>query len=151
MSAVLVLDRTTITRPDELAARWAGCGGVELGAGRAQDRSSVLLHAPLPMKALGVADLGFSSLAVFAQNAEHHAFFVSRLHPQTRLFLAGAATPLDLVAWLERQSQTEMGRTTRLPSRLRLLAKGFAFTRDASAAHPVRFDNRSRRCRREGR
>lgn len=148
-SAVLVLDSTTIRLPDELAELWAGCGGrvahqglaavkatlqldlrggglagPELSPARRQDRSSALLRAPLPTGALRIADLGFSSLGVFREIAEQHAFFLSRLHPQLRLSPAGATTPLALEAWLaaqagdEVEALVELGRQARLPVRL---------------------------------
>lgn len=149
LTAVLVLDSATISLPDAFAARWPGCGGrvahqgraavkatvqldlrggglvgPELSAGRTQDRQSALLHAPVPPGALRIGDLGFWSLEVFAEMARQDAFFLSRLHPQVRLFTAATGEPLELLGWLEesadgtRELAVELGVQTRLPARL---------------------------------
>jgi hypothetical protein len=146
-TAVLVLDSTTISLPDAFAEQWAGCGGrvahqgraavkatvqldlrggglsgPELSAGRTPDRQSALLHAPVPPGALRIGDLGFWSLGVFAEMAQDQAFFLSRLHPQVRLFVAETGEPLELLGWLETQAgdahelAVELGLAARLPA-----------------------------------
>jgi hypothetical protein len=148
-TAVLVLDSTTIRLPDAFAARWPGCGGrvahqgraavkatvqldlrggaltgPELSPGRTQDRASALLHDPVPPGALRIGDLGFWSLGVFADMAHEQAFFLSRLHPQVRLFDAVTGEPLEVMRWLheptagERDRAVELGVEARLPARL---------------------------------
>jgi hypothetical protein len=148
-TAVLVLDRTTISLPDAFAPVWAGCGGrvahqgraavkatvqldlrggglsgPELRPGRAQDKPSALLHDPVPPGARRIGDLGFWSLEVFADMAQQQAFFLSRLHPQVRLFDAATGEPLEVLVWLETQPEeghelaVELGVVARVPARL---------------------------------
>jgi hypothetical protein len=130
--AVVVMDSTTVTLPDGLAAVWAGCGGrVEqgsqaalkltvgldlcrgrldgplLGDGRAQDKSSPMQQAPLPRGALRITDLGFWSLVVLQEIADQGAYFLSRLHLQTAVFAANGDR-LDLVDWLGRQKRRRL-------------------------------------------
>jgi hypothetical protein len=125
-AAISVLDSTTITLPDELAARWPGCGGrvatntqaalkvtvrldlrrgsltgVDLTSGRTQDRATALQHAPVPRGALRIADQGFWSLPVFRRIAAGDGYFLSRYHSQTSVWQAGQR--LDLPRWLRRQ------------------------------------------------
>ena len=130
-SAVYLLDSTTVRLPDALATVWPGCGGrvpqgsqaavkatirldvvaggldgPVLSAGRAQDKSSSLQQAPVPKGALRVADQGFWSLAVLDRIAADGGYFLSRLHLQTTVFVAGEA--IDLVAWLAGQATAEV-------------------------------------------
>jgi hypothetical protein len=146
-AGVVVLDASTIALPDGLADVWAGCGGrVAQGAaaalkltvrldlstgalagpvvtaGRSQDRSSVLPHAPLPAGALRLADLGFWSLAVFRQIGAEGAFWLSRLNLQAAVCTADGER-LDLPVWLGRQGArvdipVRLGAAARLPGRL---------------------------------
>ena len=155
--AVCVLDSTTVSLPDALAPTWPGCGGrvpqgsqaalkltvrqdlvrgglegPVLSAGRVQDKHSPLQTAPLPGGALRLADQGYWSLAVLHQIAAGASYFLSRLHCQTTVFVAGAA--VDLVPWLRRQRQAQidvavtLGKTVQLPARLlaQRLPKGIA-------------------------
>ncbi len=146
-AGVYVLDSSTVALPDGLAAVWHGCGGrvaqgtqaalrltvrLDLGtgrldgpgvtAGRTQDRSSALQHAPLPPGALRLADLGFWSLEVFRRIAADGACWLSRLNLQVAVFAADGAR-LDLPAWLGRQEERVdapvlLGAAARLPGRL---------------------------------
>lgn len=144
---VVVLDSTTIGLPAAVAARWPGCGGRTEGAGRAalklgveldlatgaltgpvlapgreQDRASALQHAPLPLGALRLADLGFWSLEVFRDLAAQGASWLSRLNLQVGVFVAGER--VELAEWLERQgaatvdAPVALGVAARLPARL---------------------------------
>jgi len=145
---VWVLDCTTITLPDTLAAVWPGCGGrtatgtqaalkvqvrLDLAggqlegpvllAGRTQDKAGPLHTAPLPAAALLLADLGFWSLERLQELTQAGAFWLSRLHPTTHvLSLAGAR--LDLPRWLADQGTATveadvlLGASARLPVRL---------------------------------
>lgn len=148
-TAVLVLDSTTISLPAAFAAVWPGCGGrvahqghaavkatvqldlrgggltgPELSAGRTPDRTCALLHDPGPPGALRIGDLGFWSLGVFAEMAQEQAFFLSRLHPQVRLFAAETGAALEVMDWLaqrpgdEHELAVELGVQARLPARL---------------------------------
>jgi hypothetical protein len=82
-------------------------------AGRAQDKSSALQHAPLPEGALRITDLGFWSLAVLQGIADRGAYFLSRLHLQTAVFAADGDR-LDLVDWLGRQKRNRLSVAVRL-------------------------------------
>ena len=144
---VFILDSSTVALPDGLAAVWHGCGGrvaqgtqaalkltvrLDLArgrldgpvvtAGRTQDRSSALQHAPLPPGSLRLADLGFWSLDVFRHIAADGAFWLSRLNLQVVVFAADGAR-LDLPTWLPRQGDrvdipVTLGAAARLPGRL---------------------------------
>ena len=146
-AAVVILDSSTVALPDGLAGVWHGCGGrvaqgtqaalkltVRLDlctgalagpvvtAGRTQDRSSALQHAPLPPGALRLADLGFWSLEVFRRIAADGAFWLSRLNLQAAVFAADGAR-LELPAWLPRHGDridrpVVLGAAARLPARL---------------------------------
>lgn len=127
-AGVVVLDSTTVTLPDGLATVWAGCGGrvtqgsqaalkltlhfdlltgqltgPVLTAGRAQDRASILQHAPLPPGTLRLADLGFWSLTVLRELAAQGAFWLSRLNLQVGIYTT-EGTRLELTTWLGRQT-----------------------------------------------
>jgi hypothetical protein len=147
LPAVLVMDSTTVSLPDALAAIGVGCGGrvtqgsqsalkltVRLdlrtgrlerlpGDGRAQDKSRPRQHAELPPGALRITDLGFWSRDVLGQIAAPHASFLSRLHLQTIVFAADGER-LDLVTWLPQQQwrrlsvAVTLGVAKRLPARL---------------------------------
>lgn len=147
--AVLLLDSTTITLPDALRTLGASCGGRTattptaavkltvrldlcrggmegpvLSAGRDQDKSNPLQHAPVPPGSLRIADLGFWSLAVLQTIRADGAHFLSRLHVGTTVADAATGQPLDVVAWLRRQpaDQAEhavtLGVAAKLPARL---------------------------------
>lgn len=147
--AVVLVDSTTVSLPDGLATVWAGCGGRVadgcraalkltvrldlrrgqldgplLGDGRAQDKATPLQQAPLPKGALRIADLGFWSLQVLQDIAAQGAYFLSRLHLQTAVFLAATGDRLELVEWLGRQKRrrlsvaVELGVGARVPARL---------------------------------
>jgi hypothetical protein len=146
-SGVYLLDSSTVTLPDALAAVWPGCGGrvatgtraalkltvrldaltgrldgPELSAGRAQDRGTALQHAPMPAGSLRIADQGFWSLGVLAEIAAAAGVFPTRHHRQTRIEVDGVW--LDLPQWLAEQTAAELdlpvriGKEARLPVRL---------------------------------
>lgn len=145
--AVCVLDSTTVALPDALTTIWSGCGGrvpqgsqaalkltvrhdlvrgrLEgplLSAGRTQDKQSPLQTAPLPTGALRLADQGFWSLDTFAHIAAAGGYFLSRLHVQTTVFVAGEA--VDLASWLRAQADdavdvaVTLGKAAQFPARL---------------------------------
>ena len=94
--------------------------GPILTDGTAQDRASVLPHAPVPPGALRLADLGCRSLAVFRRLGEQRACWRSRLDLQTAAWVAGERA--DLPAWLERpgarvDAPVALGVRARLPAR----------------------------------
>ena len=123
-NGVYLQDSTTLTLPDELADLWAGCGGsrtagtqaalkvqvqvnystgqvthLDLQAGRTQDKTAPMQHAPLPVGALRLADLGYFSVAGCMEYEQAGVWTVSRYHPQVLVFTE-ADEPLDLVALL---------------------------------------------------
>lgn len=117
-TAVTVQDSSTIALPAALVDRWRGTGhgtdptaattaalkvqvrwdlctgrleGPLLSAGRTSDRRAAFQSqqaAPLPPKALRLADLGYFTLAVFTELAAHDVYFLSRLQVQTAVFVA---------------------------------------------------------------
>ncbi len=124
-AAVEVIDSTTITVPEGVAAGWRSCGGrtattpasavkatvrldlrcgrltgPELNAGRTQDRGTALHHAPLASNALRIGDQGFWSLSVLRALRAQEAHFLSRLPPQTVVQRADTGHRVDLLDWL---------------------------------------------------
>ena len=101
---VYLYDSTVIRLPDELAARWPGCGGrvaansqaalkvqvrwelatgelalVAIQPGRVPDRAAAALADPLPAGALRLTDLGYVTLALLATLAAQRVLVLSRL------------------------------------------------------------------------
>ncbi len=145
-NGVYLQDSSVVNLPDELASEWKGCGGthdtpsaalklnvrMNLATGRmegplctdgkAHDRSSPLQRAPLPPKALRIADLGFFSLACLSAIAAGGASFLSRLFRQTKVFDT-TGKPLPLLPFLQNAGpQVDLdvliGAKDRLPVRL---------------------------------
>lgn len=144
---VWVLDTTTITLPDALASRWAGCGGnagqgqaalkvaVELDlvtgqlagpmlqAGRAPDRASPLGAAVHSVGSLNIRDLGFFRLASFQAATTRGEAWLSRLMAGTILFTSDGQR-WSQPALLASQPGTlvdlpvELGARARVPARL---------------------------------
>ncbi|MEM9777908.1 MAG: IS4 family transposase [Chloroflexota bacterium] len=109
-SGVWLLDSTFISLPPELAEQWPGLGNnkgentagmklhlsfnflngqietLEVTAGKAQDRSSIIHQACLPAKGLRLADLGYFDLKVLAEHHDANAYFLSRYRMKTALF-----------------------------------------------------------------
>lgn len=108
-----LLDSSTISLPATLAAALPGCGGqapgegaaacklqlcIEIGSGaledlelldgRTNDLECPLAHRPLPEGALRLADLGFYDLQLLKRYSDEGVFWISRLHPGTRVFAA---------------------------------------------------------------
>lgn len=144
---VYIQDSTTISLPDEMAARWPGCGGRPgeglaavklqvrfdlnqgtllgpwLQPGRSQDRAGVVQQLPLPAGALRLADLGYFSLAVLRDMTAHGVYWLSRVQAGTQLYdAAGHVWELD--AYLAAQADDtvdatiQLGCQARLPCRL---------------------------------
>lgn len=115
--AVLVHDCTTICLPDALATQFRGCGGSHgrvaaalkahlrlelrtgqlegplLQDGRAHDRAVAFGRRP-PTGALVVRDLGFFQLDDLAADQRDGRHWLSRLKPQTAVFVAGKRVAL---------------------------------------------------------
>ena len=170
-NGVYLQDSSVVNLPDELASEWKGCGGthdthtaaLKLNVrmnlatgqmegplctdGKAHDRRSPLQRAPLPPRALRIADLGFFSLACLRAIAAEGAFFLSRLFRQTKVF-DPAGTPLTLLAFLrEAEARVDMdvliGARDRLPARL--LAERVPPPVAAHRREKIREDARRRR------
>lgn len=147
-AGVWVLDCTTVTLPDALAALWPGCGGrTERGtqaalklqvrldlaggglegptllAGRTQDKAGPLHTAPLPAEALLLADLGFWSLERRRTLGDGGVDWLSRLDPTTHVFTP-TGDRRDLPRWLAQpqtptvETEVRLGAAARLPARL---------------------------------
>jgi hypothetical protein len=130
-TGVYVQDSTTVPLPDEAAKTWPACGnskesepttaslklqvrldltrgtvaGPEPHAGRASDRTTVTLGAPLPAGALFIADLGYFSLPHLRTLGEDGVFWLSRLQVQTAVFTIDGRR-LELLAWLREHATT---------------------------------------------
>jgi len=145
---VVLLDSTTITLPDDLAAVWVSGGGsgaapraavkatvrLDLGGGRlegpvltdgrSQDKASALQHAPVPAGALRIGDLGFWSLGALQALRDQDAHFLSRLQAGAVVVQAAGGDRLDVEGWLASQGGDEaelavaLGATHRIPARL---------------------------------
>jgi hypothetical protein len=110
-SAVVLLDCTTIVLPDALGLWWPGCGGssaqhtqaaLKVGVrfdlchgalrgpllcdGRTHESTTAIHSAPLPARALRVADLGFFDLSAFAAADAQDGYWLSRLHFGTAVY-----------------------------------------------------------------
>lgn len=130
-NGVYIQDSTTVPLPDDLAAEWPACGGgtpsaadtaslklqvrlevthgalagPALHAGRASDRATVAVGAPLPAKALFIADLGYFSLPHLRALGADGVYWLSRLQVQPAVFAADGQR-LDLLAWLRQHAAT---------------------------------------------
>jgi hypothetical protein len=144
-----VFDSSTISLPATLAGLAPGCGGAAPGEGaaackvqlclelsgggleelalldgRTNDLGSPLAHRPLPEGALRLADLGFFDLALLGRYSTEGVFWISRLHPGTRVASAGGR-PQELLAFLQAQPGPQAEAAVRLGARgvpARLLA-----------------------------
>jgi hypothetical protein len=144
---VVVLDRSTITLPDELAEEFAGCGGsygggaaalqlqtevdlrsdaithVQVEPGRCPDGATTRPQARYGVGARRITDLGSFSVVVFAAIVAAKEHFRSRLQFGTHV-LGGTGVPVDLLAWLTWQAgpfvdqPVRLGRAEQLACRL---------------------------------
>jgi hypothetical protein len=106
VGGVWVMDSSTLTLPDALAALWPGCGGTNsedgqaalkmqvrlnllngeldgpfLQAGRGQDARSDVQVRPLPVAALRLADLGYFSLEALQHLDAQEVWWLTRVKP----------------------------------------------------------------------
>jgi DDE family transposase len=145
---VCLLDSTTLTLPDALASRWAGCGGTTshdgqaalklfarwnlldgtlqgpfLHAGRQADRSCEKALAPLAPGTLRLADLGFFDQNEFHALSARGVYWLSRVQPGTTIYDAsGQSRSLAEILSGQTSDTVEldigMGVHHRLPCRL---------------------------------
>jgi len=146
-TSVTVLDSSTIALPDSLAEESPGCGGshgggaaamklqteldlrsgavthVEIEPGRSADAASSRQDARRGAGSLRITDLGYFSLAVFADMTKEDEYFLSRLQFGTTVMLPGGDA-VELLPWLAQQpgpfvdQQVFLGKEQRLPCRL---------------------------------
>lgn len=144
-SAVYLLDSSTVTLPDALAAHWAGCGGggpeaavklqvrLELRAGelagpylepgRASDRATPLQHAVLPAGSLRVADLGYFTVETLEAISQDGGFWLTRVQAGTKVVDErgrdwALADFLEARLGAEGEARVWLGATRRLACRL---------------------------------
>jgi hypothetical protein len=147
-SAVVLLDCTSIVLPDALGLWWPGCGGssakhtqaaLKVGVrfdlcngalrgpllfdGRTHESTTPIQRAPLPPRALRVADLGFFDLTAFAEVGAQDGYWLSRLHFGTAVYDADGRR-WEVLALLAAQGPAQgdlpitLGAQQRLPARL---------------------------------
>jgi hypothetical protein len=129
-TSVRVHDGTTISLPDALAERWAGCGGrspvgtsaalkcgvqldlltgaltaLDLVSGRTHDSSLPCQHAAQPPRSLRLADLGFYDLQRLAELDRSQVYFLSKLRPNARIHAPDLAA-LDLATFVTQHAAT---------------------------------------------
>jgi len=146
-NGVIVQDSSIIGLPDALVEVWQGCGGSDghhisalklqvrfdlltgtlqgplLEPGRTNDRGSALQAAPLPAKALRLADLGYFSLDQLRAFEAQDAYFLTRLYLQTAIFdregnRMALSTILEAACCGEVDLPVLIGGAERLPVRL---------------------------------
>jgi len=120
LTAVVLLDSSTLTLPAALALWWPGCStgtaalklhvrydlcrgclsGLVVQEGRISDRSTTMQTAPLPRGARRISDLGFFTLGVCAAMTAQGVYWLSRLAPGTAVYTPDGARwdVLDLLA-----------------------------------------------------
>jgi hypothetical protein len=125
-TAVSLLDSSTVTLPDALRERFAGCGGSHGGGqaamklqtqwdlksgafdaiviepGRNCDYKTSLQSAPLTAGSLRITDLGYFDTEVFERFHREKAFWISRLQFGTSVFTREAQR-LPLLDWIGKQ------------------------------------------------
>lgn len=147
-TGVWVLDSSTITLPDEMAAEYRGCGGshgggaaalklqtesdlrsgavthVEIEPGRRPDAATARQEARHGPGSLRITDLGYFNLLVFAAIAAAKEYFLSRLQYHTTVWLTANDASIDLMRWLSNQAarfidrEVVLGQDHRLACRL---------------------------------
>jgi hypothetical protein len=129
---VYVRDSSVISLPAELIKVWSGVGnscgptaalklqvelnfstgqlhGPVLQNGRDQDQTSPFQQQTLPAGTLHIADLGYFNLKRLAEDNRQGVYWLTRLKVGTQLYTHDGQ-PLDLVAWLQSQSEPQLDR-----------------------------------------
>ena len=141
-SAIYLTDSSSIALPAALHSEFPGCGGdgpdaalkiqltfeflhgtftaFALQSGRSPDQVYTDDLQPVHAGALYLTDLGYFALARFQTLAAHQAYFLSRLDTQTALVEESTQEPLDLLTWLQTQSENLFERPFLLGQRVRL-------------------------------
>jgi hypothetical protein len=145
---VMVLDSTTVSLPDALACQWPSCTsetaangtaslklhvrldllhgtlhGPVVQAGRSSDKTSPPAQAPLPPRALHLADLGYFDVGHLQQLSDENVYWLTRLLPKTQLLDATGrmGTISTLLAHEKRTAidvPIQLGKDRRLSCRL---------------------------------
>jgi hypothetical protein len=146
-TAVMILDSTGTTLPDELRERFPGCGGshgggqaamklqvqwdlrsgalepIAIEPGRDCDYKTSLQSTPLAPGTLRITDLGYFDTEVFQRYSQQGVFWLSRLQYGTSLF-DSEGERLDVLDWLNEQpgpfvdQQVLMGTERKVPCRV---------------------------------
>lgn len=133
---VYIRDSSVVSLPKVLSTSWPGCataqgsnaavklqtrlevcqgqlGGPILAAGREHDGASPFQSEGLPPGALRMGDLAYFSLKQFATDSQQGVWWISRFKTGTCLYdLQGQ--PIDLLAWLRRQTADQFELAVRL-------------------------------------
>jgi hypothetical protein len=142
-----ILDSSTITLPESMRERFAGCGGsygfgaaamklqteldlrsgaiehVEVEPGRSTDGATSRQHVRRGAGSLRIADLGYFNIGVFAEMDAEGEYFLSRLQFGTQVF-EEQGNAVALLSWLARHASPVvdrrilLGKERRLPCRL---------------------------------
>jgi hypothetical protein len=140
-SAIRIVDSSIMSLPAAMQERYPGCGGsgplaslkiqlvfdflvgnfqqICLQAGRSSDQAYWDYLKVVQLGSLTLVDLGYFCLDAFRAIAEAQAYFLSRyLYPTALLTLEGQR--IDVVIWLNRESQNRIDLPVLLGSRQRL-------------------------------
>jgi hypothetical protein len=147
--SVTVIDGSTISLPDELEARFRGCGGshgggvaamklqtelelrsgavthLQIEEGRSSDGATTRQHVRRGAGALRISDLGYFSLSVFAAMAAAGEYFLSRLQFGTSVFHEGSL--ISVLEWLSEQTGPMVDVHVRLGSQQHLMCRLIAW------------------------
>jgi hypothetical protein len=169
-SAVVLLDCSTVMLADFLAPWWPGCGGstaehtqaaLKVGVrydlcrghlvgpllcdGRTHESTTPLQRAPLPARALRLADLGFFDLDVLAHLSATDGYWLSRAHRTSAVYDA-AGRRWEMLALLAAQGTAPVDLPVTLGVEQRLAARVLAVRVPQEVA-----DQRRRRLRADAR
>jgi hypothetical protein len=148
-TAVEIDDSSLVSLPAALASLWQGSGGTRGGEaaiklqvrldllwgslagpflqdGKGPDKDAPMHAFPLTAGSLRIADLGYFNLRYLRRRSQAAAFWLSRYHPQTSVYLADGTycRPGDLAARLAATGDQavdwsiDLGKQERLPCRL---------------------------------
>lgn len=166
---VEIKDGSTITLPESMQEKFAGCGGshdsgkaamklqtglelrsgavtMELEQGRSPDAATPRQHERLGPGSLTIKDLGFFDLDVMQEQDDHREYFLSRLQFGTKVFVDSQdlGSNKDVLLWLAKQPGPFVEREVALGKTKRLKVRLIAWRAPQEVA-----DRRRRKLRRE--
>jgi hypothetical protein len=172
---VEIRDGSTITLPDSMKEKFAGCGGsydsgkaamklqtafdlrggkvtVELEQGRSPDAATPRQHERLGKGSLTIKDLGFFDLDVMEEQDRHGEYFLSRLQFGTKVFLDGEdlGGNKDVMSWLAKQSGPFVDREVAIGKNKRLKVRLIAWRVPPDVANERRRKLRQETKKRKG-